>query len=366
MNRTTSLILGIIVIAAIGWLVFYAYRSAGPEYGGNATSTPATGSSSSTEQSTAQVPEAGSPAVVTSASVAPSDTTAVVAGTVTPNGGLTSYWYEYGTTLSLGSKTSKQAVGSGYAAIPAPAYITGLSKNTAYYFRLVAENQFGRIAGAQYAFHTTQGNPPPVGSAPAARTLSANGISRTTANLNGEVTPNKSGTQYWFEYGRSAGLGGTTAFVSTGDGSAKISVSASLSALDPATTYYFRLNAQNQFGTVNGAIISFKTSGPPAPAAPSVKTGSATALGVSTVVLRGTVDPNGAETAYWFEYGTDPLFVSAVLVATARVSAGAGFDPVSVSADISGLVSRTTYYFRIAAQNDLGVVRGDRATFKTK
>lgn len=162
----------------------------------------------------------------------------------------------------MGSKTSNQTIGSGFVAIQAPGYITNLVKNTTYYFRLVAENQYGKVVGSQYSFKTTEGTPAPVGNAPTTKTVSASGVSRTTSNLNGEVNPNKASTQYWFEYGKTTELGNTSSFESSGDGNAKISVSISLSNLQPLTTYYFRLNAQNQFGTINGSILSFKTLGP--------------------------------------------------------------------------------------------------------
>ena len=305
------------------------------------------------------------PSATTNSGVAASDSTAVVNGRVTPNGALTTYWYEYGTTANLGSKTANQSVGSGYASTPAPGYIIGLLKSTTYYFRLVAENQYGRVSGSQYTFRTTVGNPPPVGSAPSVKTLAASGITRTTINLNGEVTPNKATTQYWFEYGKTANLGVATALVAVGDGSTKVPTSASITNLDPATTYYFRLNAQNQFGTVNGAILTFKTAGP-AISAPTVSTLSAAFIATSTATLRATVDPNGAETTYWFEYSTDPQFSAALLKTTPKKSAGAGANALSESADISGLKPKTTYHYRIVAENARDIVRGSRVVFKTK
>ena len=197
--------------------------------------------------------------MATNLSASPSATTVVIGGTVNPKGAFTSYWYEYGKTSDLGTKTSNQTMGSGFVSIQAPAYITDLSKNTTYYFRLVAENQYGKVAGNQYVFQTTESTPAPVGNAPTTKTISANNISSTTANINGEVTPNKTETQYWFEYGKTPQLGGTSAFSSAGNGTVKSSVSISLSDLESKTTYYFRLNAQNQFGTINGSILNFKT-----------------------------------------------------------------------------------------------------------
>src|SRR3989338_4103259 len=368
MNTQTAVVGGIIAVIALLGLVFYFGQGAGPT--GNATSTPPTSNGenggTTPTPSPSPSPTAGAPSVVTSSNVAPSDTTAVVTGVVVPNGAFTSYWYEYGVTTNFCSKTPNQGVGSGYTSIPAPDYITWLSKDTTYYFRLVAENQYGRVTGTQYAFHTTLNTPAPVGSAPLVKSVAANGISRTGATLNGEVTPNRSATQYWFEYGKTSALGETSAFTSVGDGTAKVGASVTLANLDPLTTYYFRLNAQNQFGTVNGGILNFKTAGPAAATAPSATTRSATDVQRTTATLRGTVDPNGAETTYWFEYSTDSLLGSVLLKATAQKSAGAGTNDVTVSADVSGLAPDTNYYFRLVAQSSQGTDRGDRETFKTR
>ena len=40
------------------------------------------------------------------------------------------------------------------------------------------------------------------------------------------------------------------------------------------------------------------------PAAPTVTTGAASGISAKAATLNGTVDPNGASTIYWFEYGT--------------------------------------------------------------
>ncbi|MEK7575444.1 MAG: hypothetical protein AAB511_04435 [Patescibacteria group bacterium] len=367
MNKTTTIVGWVLALLVIAGFIFYAGQNA-PSLPDSLTPPASENNPTNTTPPVVNAPQPGHPSATTGAQVAPSDTSAVVTGTVTPNGAFTTYWYEYSLFSDLSNRTSSMShvVGSGYISIPAPGYITGLAKNTTYYFRLVAENQYGRVFGGQYSFRTTDNNPPPVGSAPNIKTLAANDITRTTANLNGEVTPNRASTQYWFEYGKGPNLGSTSAFVAVGDGIAKLPASISLSDLDPATTYYFRLNAQNQFGTVNGAILNFKTSNPPAATAPTVTTRSANDIGTSTATLRGTVNPNRAETRYWFEYSTDSLLGSLLLVSTEQRSIGAGGSAVSVQTDISGLSSRTNYYFRVVAQNDLGVVRGERVTFRTR
>jgi len=307
----------------------------------------------------------GKPVPTTNATVAPTDTTAVVTGTVNPEGAITSYWYEYGTTNALGKKTTVQVVGSGYTAIATPGYITGLTKNTTYYFRLVAQNSFGQVTGEMNQVTTTSFSSAPVGGLPTATTQAATGITSTAATLRGSVNPNKASTKYWFEIGKNGTLGGITSFVEVGDGSAAVAASATASNLEAGTTYYYRLNAQNQFGTVNGAILTFKTGGKLLQAVPVVTTQVPISIATTTAVVAGTVNPYGLETSYWFEYGTDSKFGQSTKT-TSKKSAGAVSTTVSVQTTLSGLKSNTTYYVRIVAENAGGTVRGDSQSFQTK
>jgi len=364
MNTNTAVIGGVvIVLLLVGGLFLYTQNNTGTG-SPTATSTP-TGTVDNTGGTPAPR-QAGAPSATTNPSVISTDTTAVVVGGVVPNGAFTDYWYEYGTS-ALSGKTQGQHIGSGYGELPAPAYITGLTKDTTYSFRLVAQNQYGKAAGATYTFRTTVGTPPPVGSAPTAKTLAATGITRTAANLNGEVTPNKVSTQFWFEYGETQNLGLVSTLQQAGSGSVKVPESLALSNLAPATTYYFRLNAQNSFGTTNGSILSFKTSGPPLTVAvPVVTTQVAGPVATTTATLRGTVNPVGAQTTYWFEYSANPGFGQGTLKTTSQGSAGAGADTLSIETAVSSLASQTTYYYRMAAQNAGGIVRGAALSFKTK
>jgi len=357
---------GIVVVAIVGWAIWSFSGGVGPSPNATTTSTTVNNDTNTTGTNTVVTSQAGLPIVVTNSSFSPTDTTAVVNGTVNPRGAFTSYWYEYGNTNNLGSKTLNQTLGSGFVSIQAPAYITGLVKNTTYYFRLVAENRYGRVVGGQYTLETTEGVSTPVGSAPRTKTLPASAISRTTAIINGEVTPNNASTQYWFEYGKTVELGDTSAFSSIGDGNTKSSASVSLSSLEPLTTYYFRINAQNQFGTINGSILNFKTLGPVSAKVPSVTTGNASAVTSSGATLHGTVNPNLADTKYWFEYSTNSLLGQVLLQSSDPVNVGAGGAVVPIDKFVTGLNSGTNYYFRLVAENSMGTVRGERQAFKTK
>ena len=95
---------------------------------------------------------------------------------------------------------------------------------------------------------------------------------------------------------------------------------------------------------------------------PGVRTGAAASITPTTATLNGRVDPNNAETTYFFQYGTTSLYGTN----TAATPAGSGANAAHVSVPIAGLAPATKYHYRIVAQNSFGITRGDRRTFTTK
>ncbi len=87
---------------------------------------------------------------------------ASLAGGVYPNGLSTTYYWQYGTTSSYGQQSASVNVGSGRAAVMAPATLSGLSVGT-YHYRLVASNSAGITYGYDYTLTTgSAGSTPPV------------------------------------------------------------------------------------------------------------------------------------------------------------------------------------------------------------
>ncbi len=201
--------------------------------------------------------KATSPVVTTSATVVVSGTAAIVTGMITPNGSPTTYWYDYDTTDALSMHTTKLTIGSGYTSLAAPTLIKPVSPNTKYQYRLNAENAYGVVTGQVFSF-TTNTNTSPMVVIPVLHSIDASVITRTTATLNAELTPGASPASYWFEYGVTKDMGNTTPVRSTSVATLVV-VSAPVTGLKPYTDYYFRLNAQNQYGTWNGAVTSFRT-----------------------------------------------------------------------------------------------------------
>lgn len=356
-NTTISIIVAAVAVVAIVLIVVFAKK---------APVEPIVVPAVETNQSVAPAIKAtdtpGAPVVRTNESVVPADTTATVSGTIVPTGAMTSYWFEYGTTPSLGSTTGVVELGSGYSKLAVTAKISGLVKNTQYYFRLVAENKYGKVPGVPYGFKTING---PAGAQPVVTTGAVSATGRTVATLNGQVTPHNAETNYWFEYGTTSDMGTISKAVNVGAGNSIVAVSLSLENLDPATLYYYTIVARNQFGTTYGKVSTFSTDGPPVPSAPLVTTKSAKDITETRAMLQGEVNPKSSETTYWFEYSTDSLLGSALLKTTPQTAVGKGNVSKNVTASITSLTKGATYYYRLVAQNGYGIVRGDKVSFKT-
>jgi len=94
---------------------------------------------------------------------------------------------------------------------------------------------------------------------------------------------------------------------------------------------------------------------------PRVSTGQATAVGVTGATLNGSVNPNGDQTTYHFEYGISTSYGSA----TADHAAGSDTSDHAESQTISGLTPAMTYHFRIVATNSAGTTDGADQVFTT-
>lgn len=361
MNSLSSMLGGVILLMIISSMIFFSRQNFNIKMDTDTTTI-----GTSTIESSMQLAN-GLPEVITHSSAFRSDTTALVTGTILPNGVPTEYWYEYGSTDVLGSSTPLLSLGSGKTILPAPGYISGLVKSSSYFFRLTSRNQYGTKPGSVYTFRTTNGVTLPKGGLPLAKTLNANKISSDSAILWGEITPNTVGTDYWFEYGKTMALGNVTKLNPAGNGASLIPVSEAINTLEPKTSYSYRINAQNAFGTVNGAILSFTTTSllGEQVLSPSVETYAVTTQATSSVTVSGRLNPNGNATVYWFEYSADPFLDEESLIRTSEQAALTTSLAQSYEAQLSPLTSSTTYYYRMVAQNSFETVRGNRESFNT-
>ena len=95
--------------------------------------------------------------------------------------------------------------------------------------------------------------------------------------------------------------------------------------------------------------------------APTAETKPATNITEKAATLNGVVNPNGAETKYYFEYGTTSKYGST----TAESTLASGTNNVEVKKLILALSVHTAYFFRIVATNSHGTAFGENEVFTT-
>lgn len=95
--------------------------------------------------------------------------------------------------------------------------------------------------------------------------------------------------------------------------------------------------------------------------APAGATGFATKVEGKSATLNGIVNPNGAPTKYYFEYGTTESYGSK----TAEASVSSGTSNVEESQGIIGLTANTKYYVRMVTTNSNGTTDGLNQVFTT-
>lgn len=135
-------------------------------------------------------------------------------------------------------------------------------------------------------------------------------------------------------------------------------------------TAYKNANFQVRFGMSTGASGVFSVSSwnvddvtVYVPGAPTVTTNAASAIGVSTATLNGTVNPNGTSTNGAFKYSTDSGLAGAVT--TSSQALGSGTTGLALTQALTGLSPHTTYYFQATAANSGGTTNGTILNFTT-
>ncbi|MCR4284195.1 MAG: DUF11 domain-containing protein [Parcubacteria group bacterium] len=318
-------------------------------------------------------PQASAPIVNTTTATNISTSSATLNATVNPNGSNTNVWFEYGASPgSLSNMSSSQSIGGGTSSLNVSAGVSGLSSNTTYYFRAVAQNSAGTSYGNVLSFTTSFSGGGGGGTNISSPTVSTNGatnILSDSAVLNAVVSPNNDLTAVWFEYGTSSGFFSlTTNSQNIGSGSFGVNTSVNIYGLSSNTTYYFRAVARNSAGTNYGNILSFTTGfyggggGGGGISAPIVTTNFASGISRDTATLNATVNPNGSFTNAWFEYGNSP---SSMPLSSSIQSVGSGNFNYNISSSILNLLPNTTYYFRVVAQNSNSIAYGTTLSFTT-
>ena len=203
---------------------------------------------------------------------------------------------------------------------------------------------------------------------PDVATEPASEVKSRSATLNGTVNPDKAGAATCqFEYGTSKSFGQVAPCAQgVSEGESPVPVHAEVANLQPDTTYFYRLQASNANGTNLGEPSQdqqFTTSGP------GIHGESASVVTSGSATLDATIDPHGAPTSYYFQYGTSTSYGASVPLAPG-LGLGSGEGDLSVNIHIHGLVEGTTYHYRVVVVGEPGgelvTVEGADETFTTQ
>jgi DNA-binding beta-propeller fold protein YncE len=280
---------------------------------------------------------------------------ATLQASLEPLGTLTEYHFQYGTSLP-GSKTKvkSSALSVGVETDSEP--VAELEPNRSYECRLLATRE---IEGKPYTTEgeigtfTTSVVPPLAAGEPASF------VGARAATLVAKVDPENSATSFHFEYGETAAYGQQTPDEAVGSGINASYVAQRIEGLAVGATYHFRVVATNeQSMTTYGPDETFTTG---AENKPGVQTGAASDVTRTGASISGTVDPEGAQTSYAFEVGTDTSYSGVKVFGDA--GQGGGAEPIAVA--VQDLAPGTTYHYRLTATNAHGTSYGQDMTFTT-
>ncbi len=275
------------------------------------------------------IPQGQAPVAITQ-NAQVNGTTATLSGFVDMQNTSGTYRFEYGTSPSFGMSTQTMQSTS---ATTVSATTQNLIANTMYYYRIVAQNNYGVTNGNTLTFTTIGGPvcgtnqtlggtsngliwnafgsgtinqttqipcnpnpvpppcgtngclpPPPQPTQGSVITTIATNIAQSTAQLNA-IARNVQGTVA-FEYGFSASQLGYTTQPQTINNAGGISFYDTVYNLEPNTTYYFRAFTQTNGTIIRGDIISFRTKSIKDPKVVVVNNGTGTGTATTAVMVK--------------------------------------------------------------------------------
>jgi hypothetical protein len=287
-------------------------------------------------------------------------THAILLATVNPELDDTHYFFEYGPTTAYGTQIPLAPgtdIGESESGQGVSAELRGLAASTTYHFRVVATNSIGTTDGQDMTFMTTP-------RAPIVESETTANIIATQATLQATVNPELDDTNYFFEYGPTTAYGTQVPLApgtDIGESESGQGVSAELAGLAASTTYHFRVVATNSIGTTDGQDMTFTTATPLEPVVESETTADITP---AKATLQATVNPEFADTHYFFEYGPTTAYGTKI-PPVPGTDIGESSSGQGASAELPGLAASTTYHYRVVATNSIGTTYGQDMTFTT-
>ncbi len=190
-------------------------------------------------------------------------------------------------------------------------------------------------------------------------------------SLKGEVNPwNVGGTEVWFQWGKTPGLGSETAKIAVATGETPVPVSITVPAVPPGeTAFYYRLAGYDQHvqspesPLLSSPVASFPT---PMVAPKIVAEPSASFIRASAAVIFDELNPENAKTEYFFEYGTTEVLkncpeglreaeeekATCTGVSSTSASRSKAYGKIGTTQEVTGLQPDQTYHYRLYARSE--------------
>lgn len=294
------------------------------------------------------------PTVTSTSAGSITSTGAQLVGNVTATGGtnIIQSGFAYGTANNLETVIATTTLGSQSGVTAFNQTISGLTRNTQYYWRAYAVNSAGTGYGTIQTFTTSV-------LVPTLTTSAASSVSTTTAAINASITDTggADSTQSGFAYGTANDLETVIATTTLGVQAGLASFSSSLSNLTQNITYYFRPYAVNSAGTGYGTIQSFTTL---QTTVPTVTTQVPTSITATGATGNGTITATGNENAIsrGMVYGTTVAY-------GATTTSSGDFGTGAFTSSITSLTCNTAYHIAAYATNPINTAYGADAVFTT-
>ncbi|NTW48574.1 MAG: hypothetical protein HGB19_02340, partial [Chlorobiales bacterium] len=261
---------------------------------------------------------------------------ATLNGTINPNGYETTYYFEWGTKRgTYPNSSSVQSAGGGIADSVISQLLSALSGSTTYYYRLVAKNQKGTIAGTEQSFTTLLAPP---------------GVPSLTSPADGATGVSSTPTLSWGSVTWAAGyelqVSTVSNFATTVVNQTSLTATsyAVTPALNAGTQYYWRVLAKNAAGSsAYSTVRNFTTLAPPP--VPSLTSPANGATGVSSTLTLSWGAVTGA-TGYELQVSAVSNFATTVVNQTGLTATSYAVTPA--------LNAGTQYYWRVLAKNAAG------------
>ncbi|MEO8235115.1 MAG: LamG-like jellyroll fold domain-containing protein [Flavobacterium sp.] len=286
-------------------------------------------------------------------------TTAVVSATVNnacASGSFVNMEYSLSSTFTVLAGTSSQQIVAAFVTEVKSYNLTGLTPNTTYYFRYYSGA--GESCNGSAVVSSTQSFTTSVSLSPIISAISSTSITPSTATINYSLNANNSATTSGVEYGLTNSsfpfyVNGFNASGTT-DTPGNAILTAGLTA---NTLYYYRIIANNGFGSTTSAVGSFTTT-----VGASISLVSTTAITTSSATINYSLNANNLNTTSVVNWGLG----STNLTNQTTGFSASGNTVTPGSATLNGLLPDTLYFYQIRTTNANGDTFSTTLNFRTQ